>query len=29
MSGQPKMMKMTVEEVSKLIVNKRDLYEAC
>ena len=29
MSGQPKMTKMTVDEVSKLIVNKRDLYEAC
>ena len=29
MSSQPKMTKMTVDEVSKLIVNKRDLYEAC
>ncbi len=29
MSSQTKMTKMTVDEVSKLIVNKRDLYEAC
>ena len=29
MSGQPKMTNMTVDKVSKLIVNKLDLYEAC